>query len=46
MYHRILLSYKKWNYAICNTVAILMFSEISQKKTNTVWYHLHVDSEI
>ena len=45
MYHRILLSYKKWNYAICNTMAV-MFSEISQKKTNTEWYHLHVDFEI
>ena len=25
---------------------IIILSEVSQKKTNTVWYHLHVESKI
>ena len=39
---------KKWNFAICNNMDGLeryMLNEISQRKTNTVWYHLHVESK-
>ena len=47
----ILLDHKKyyvWNNAICSKVDepdIFILSEVSQTKTNTVWYHLHVESK-
>ena len=39
---------KEWNLAICSNVNGLeniMLSEISQRKTNIVWYHLYVESK-
>ena len=49
IYNGILLSYKKeQNNAIWSNMddlEIVILSEISQRKTNTVWYHLHVESK-
>ena len=42
----ILFSHKKWNNGICSIMDGLeniMASEISQRKTNTIWYHLYVE---
>ena len=33
------------NSNICNNLEGIMLSEISQTKTNTVWYHLYVESK-
>ena len=33
---------KEWNFAICSNMDGLMLSEISQRKTNTLWHHLYV----
>ena len=33
------------NVAICNNLLHIMLSEISQRKTNAVGYHLHVESK-
>ena len=44
IYNGILLSHKKeCNVAICNNMEGVMLSEISQRKTNTLSYHLHVE---
>ena len=41
------LNKKEWNFAICSNRDLegIMLSEISQRKTNTVWYHLYVKSK-
>jgi len=39
---------KEWNFAIfsnVNGLENIMLSEISQRKTNIVWYHLYVESK-
>ena len=49
IYNGILCSLEKdINFAICNDrddVEGIMLSEISQIKTNTMWYHLYVESK-
>ena len=44
-----LLSHEKeWNLAICSNMDRLggiMLSEISQRKTNTIWCHVYVESK-
>ena len=38
----------EWNLAICDNMDDLkgiMLSEISQTKTNSVWFHLHMESQ-
>ena len=38
---------KKWKFAICDNMYGpwgYMWNEISQRKTNTVWSHLYVES--
>ena len=52
-YKRMLLSHQKeWNNAICrnngwiSNLEISILSEVSQKKINTVWYHLFIESKI
>ena len=40
---------KGWNNAICsnmNDLKRIVLSQVSQKKTNTTWYHLYVESKI
>ena len=41
---------KEWNNAILQQhgmqLEILILSEVSQKETNTIWYHLHMESKI
>ena len=48
-YNRTLLSHEKdWNFAICSNVDGLegiMLSKISQRKANTGWFHLYVESK-
>ena len=50
IHNGILLSHKKeWNNAICSTwmdLDIITLSELSQRKTNTIQYHLYVGSKI
>ena len=49
VYNRQLLSHKnEWNFAICNNMEGLggyYVNEINQRKTNTVHYHLYVESK-
>ena len=49
IYNGILLSHKKNKIlpfaATWMDLEGIMLSEISQRKTNTVWYHLHVESK-
>ena len=49
IYNGILLNCKNdWNLVICNNIGGPgghYASEISQRKTNTVWYHLHAESK-
>ena len=49
IFNGILLSHKKeWNSNICNSMGDpreYYLSEISQSKTNTVYYHLYVESK-
>ena len=50
IYNGILLSHKKeWNNAICSNMdgpRIMILSEVRKRKTNTIWYHLYVESKI
>ena len=48
LYNGILLSHKKWNNAICSNMdrPRHYLSEKSQRKTNAIWYHIYVESEI
>lgn len=47
--HTILFSHKKGDLAICDNMGAprgtLMVHEISQRKTNTTWSHLYVESK-
>ena len=49
IHNRILLSHKEeWNNDICSTMDGFgghYVSEISQIKTNTLWYHLYMESK-
>ena len=49
-HHGLLLSYKgEWNNAIAATwmdLEIMILNEVSQTKTNIIWYHLYVESKI
>ena len=49
MYNGILPSHKKeWNFAICTAwmdLEGIMLSEVSQRKSNSLWYHLYVESK-
>ena len=50
IYNGILLSHKKeWNFAICNNMDGLGEHYAkwnkSDRKTNTIWYHLYVESK-
>ena len=49
-YNGILFSHKnEWNSAICNNMDLesILLNEVSQKgETNTIWYHLYVESKI
>ena len=48
-HNRILFSYKKkqWNLSICDNIDLegVTLSAISQRKTNTVWFPLHMESK-
>ena len=45
-YNGILFSYKKeWNNTICSNMDYTP-REVCQTKTNTIWYHLYVESKI
>ena len=45
LYNGILISHKKeWNNAICSNMD--WPSYVTQRKTNTIWYHLYVESKI
>ena len=50
LYSGILLTHKKeWNNAICRNmmqVEIITLREVRKRKTNTIWYHLYVESKI
>ena len=50
IYSRILLSHKKSEImpfaATWMDLEITILTEVSQEKTTTIWYHLHVESEI
>ena len=38
----------KWNLAICDYLdwlECIMLGEISQRKTNAIWFHLYVESK-
>ena len=40
---------KEWETAICSKMLYLetiKLSEVSQRKTNSIWYHLFVESKI
>ena len=47
VYSDILVSYKKeWDLAICDIGRTsIMLSEITQRKVNTMWFSLHVESK-
>ena len=45
----LLIHEKEWNNAICRTwmhLEVIILSEISQKKTNIIWYNLYKDFPI
>ena len=44
VYNGILLSHKKWIFPLGTTWMDLVLSEISQRKTNIIWFHLYVES--
>ena len=48
IYNRVLLSHKKNKISAATwlQLEIIMLSEVSQRKTNTMWYHLYVESKI
>ena len=39
---------KEWNNTICSymDLEIIIQSKVSQRKTNTIWYHLYLESKI
>ena len=49
IYDGILLGHKKeWNVTICDSMngpRSIMLSDISQTKTNAIWFHLYVESK-
>ena len=49
MYNRVLLGHKiEWDLTIWTEwidLGGIMLSEISQRKTNTIWFHLYVESK-
>ena len=39
---------EEWNFAICDNMdgpRAYVMNEISQARTNTIWFHLHVESK-
>jgi len=48
IYNGVLLSHKKNKISAATWLQLetVMLSDVSQRKTNTIWYHLYVESKI
>ena len=48
-HNAILINHKKGDNAVCSSIdglEIIILSEVRKRSTDTIWYHLHVESKI